>query len=211
MDHTPETNESLISRIKDPADAEAWTEFLGIYQPVILRMARKRGMQDADAQDVCQKVLLAVSLAIGRWEPRSDQPFRAWLGKIARNAVLNAITRRPRDIGTGLSEVADQLNEVADEIPEDSSELLNETRRELFRRGLHIVRAEFTNVTWDMFWETEISGRPVEEVAESVGRSVGAVYMARCRVMGKLREFVQCESRVWGLDASDRQTGDIDE
>jgi len=90
MEPSPETSESLIARVKDPADAGAWAEFLAIYRPVVYRLARRR-MQDADAQDVSQKVLLAVSQAISRFEPGAGQPpFRAWLAKIARKLEVDA-------------------------------------------------------------------------------------------------------------------------
>ena len=80
MPEVPDTSHSLIARVKDPADGAAWTEFLGIYRPVVYRLARKRGMQDADAQDVTQRVFLSISQAIDGWEPDPNgPPFRAWL------------------------------------------------------------------------------------------------------------------------------------
>lgn len=191
MDESPETSESLIARVKDPRDAQAWTEFAAIYRPVVIRLAQRRGLQDADAQDVAQKVLLAVAQAIGRWEPRPNQPFRAWLTKVARNAILNALTRRPPDAGTGLSAVAEQLNQVAQEDAQTTAELVLETRRELFRYAAEQIRDEFAPTTWDMFWKTEVNGKSVAEVAEELGRTPGAVYVARCRVMQRLRQRVQ--------------------
>lgn len=56
MEMQPETNESLIARVKDPANEAAWIEFLAIYQPVVLRMARNRGLQPTDADDLAQSV-----------------------------------------------------------------------------------------------------------------------------------------------------------
>lgn len=201
MEHVPETSESLIARVKDPANDAAWADFLKVYRPVILRMARRRNLQDADAQDVCQKVLLAISQAISQWEPYPDHPFRAWLGRIARNAILNAVTRRPKDQATGLSEIEFLLHEVAVADPDSSAELMLETRRELFHRASQIVRCEFTDITWRMFWETEVAGQSVEAVAAACGKTPGAVYIARCRVMKRLREFVQSESQIWGVES----------
>ena len=198
MEHVPETSESLIARVKQPANEEAWAEFQDMYRPVILRMARRRNLQDADAQDACQKILFAVSQAISEWEPHPERPFRAWLGRIARNAILNAVTRRPKDRATGLSEVEFLLHEVVAQDSDSSAELILETRRQLFHRASQIVRCEFTDVTWRMFWETEVDGQSVETVATSCGRTSGAVYIARCRVMKRLKEYVQSESQIWG-------------
>ena len=103
MTNVPETSESRMARAKDPANGEAWAGFLEVYRPVILRMARRRNLQDTDAQEVCHKVLFAVSQAFSQWEPHPDHPFRVWLGRIARNAILNAVTRRPKDQTTVVS------------------------------------------------------------------------------------------------------------
>ena len=100
----PETSHSLIARVKDLADGAAWTEFLGIYRPVVYRLARKRGMQDADAQDVTHAFSLSVSQAIDRWEPDPDgPPFRAWLVTVTRNAITKALARSRPDAGAAAS------------------------------------------------------------------------------------------------------------
>ena len=64
MNSTPETRASLLIRVRDPADQTAWHEFVEIYRPIILRLARQKGMQDADADDVAQQVLVAVAQAV---------------------------------------------------------------------------------------------------------------------------------------------------
>lgn len=80
MSDFPETNHSLIVRVQDLGDGASWTEFLGLYQPVVYRMARRRQLQEADAHDVVQQVFLSISRSIERWEPGVGQPpFRAWL------------------------------------------------------------------------------------------------------------------------------------
>lgn len=201
MDEAPETDDGLIARVKKPADAQSWTEFAAVDRPVVVRMAIRRGLQPTDAQDVAQEVMLSVSRSIDRWEPRhSRQPFRAWLGTLAKNAILNALTRRRPDRGTGLSAVADRLNEVADDDPETTAELRLETQRELFRRVAQQIRGDFAPATWRMFWETEVNGRSVADVAVMLGRSAGAVYLARCRVMKRLREQAQAAMAGWGVE-----------
>ena len=95
MDSTPDTRASLLIRVRDPADQAAWHEFVEIYRPLILRLARQKGMQDADADDVAQVVLVAVARAV---EQREHDPkrakFRTWLNRVAQNAILNALTSR---------------------------------------------------------------------------------------------------------------------
>ncbi len=106
MHHWPETNESLILRVKDPADAASWSDFLAIYRPVVVRMACGRGSQHADADDLAQQVFLSVARAIEDWEPDSQQPpFRVWLTRITRNAIVNALTRKRPDAAGGSTSV----------------------------------------------------------------------------------------------------------
>ena len=102
MTQFPETRESLIVQVKDPSNRDAWGQFVDIYRPVIHRIAVARGLQDADAQDLTQQVLMAVASSIGRWERTGDATrFRHWLRRVARNAIINAVTRRPPDQAAG--------------------------------------------------------------------------------------------------------------
>ena len=203
MHEFPDTSHSLIFRVKNPADGAAWTEFLGIYQPVVFRMARRRGLQDADAQDVMQQVFLSISKSIEGWVPGDLQPpFRAWLMTIARNAITKALTRRPRDAATGSTSMVERLDAQPD--PQaTTAEILAEARKELIRWATEQIRSEFSEATWNVFWRTAIEGVPIAEVAKSTGRSAGAVYVARYRVIARLKEKVLEVSQLWDLQENE--------
>ena len=203
MPEFPDTSHSLIARVKNPADGAAWTEFLGIYQPVVFRMARRRGLQDADAHDVMQQVFLSISKSIEGWIPGDLQPpFRAWLTTIARNAITKALTRRPRDVATGSTSMVELLDAQPDP-QETTAEILAEARKELIRWATEQIRSEFSEATWNAFWRTAIEGVPIVEVAKSTGRSTGAVYVARYRVIARLREKVLEVSQLWELQENE--------
>ena len=203
MPEFPETSHSLIARVKDLGDGTAWAEFLGIYQPVVFRMARRRGLQDADAQDVIQQVFLSISKSIEGWVPSDLQPpFRAWLTTIARNAITKALTRRPRDAATGSTSMVDLL-EAQPDPQETTAEILAEARKELVRWATEQIRSEFSEATWNAFWRTAIEGVPIAEVAKSTGRSAGAVYVARYRVIARLKEKVLEVSQLWDLQENE--------
>ena len=203
MPEFPETSHSLIARVKDLGDGAAWTEFLGIYQPVVFRMARRRGLQDADAQDVMQQVFLSISKSIEGWTPGDLQPpFRAWLTTIARNAITKALTRRPRDAATGSTSMVELLDAQPD--PQaTTAEILAEARKELIRWATEQIRSEFSEATWNVFWRTAIEGVPIAEVAKSTGRSAGAVYVARYQVIARLKEKVLEVSQLWDLQENE--------
>lgn len=191
MTQFPETRESLIIQVKDPENRVAWEQFVAIYRPVIVRTAAARGLQEADAQDLAQQVLLAVASAIGQWEKRNESTrFRHWLRRITRNAIVNAITRRPQDRAIGGSSILAVLTEHAEVDAETESLIDWEYRRELYLLAAQIVRRDVKADSWRVFELTVIDGMSNQAAAEKLGKSVGTIYTARCRIMQRLRAAI---------------------
>ena len=198
MSDWPETSESLILRVKDPADAAAWSAFLEIYRPVVFRLALSRGLQAADAEDLAQIVFSSISRSVQSWNPDNNSPpFRAWLYRIAHNEIVKSLTRPRPDKGAGSSSVQQLLAKVPARDHDVTVELVRECRLEAFRWAADEVRGEFTAATWNMFWQSTIDGRPVSLVAEEYDRTTGAVYLARYRVMKRLKEKLDEVSDIW--------------
>lgn len=192
MTNYPETRSTLLLGVKSRENREAWEEFVLIYRPVIYRMARRRGLQDADAQDLSQNVLARVSNAIARWEKTDENTrFRNWLSRVAKNAIFSALKRSPKDIAAGGSEVQEQLMNRPDISSDEEAELALETLREEYHRAAAIVRNDVNADTWQAFELTTIHGKSCEEVADLLGKSVGTVYASRSRVMVRLRQQVE--------------------
>ena len=188
----PDTRPSLLLRVRDANDGDAWDEFAAIYRPVILRLARIKGMQDADADDLAQQVLLAVSHAVERWEPDASRGrFRTWLHTVANNAILNALTRGIRDRAAADESIDTLLQQRPDRDGPDSDLLRTEYRREIFSRAAQQIRTEFTDETWNSFWLTAVDGVDVDVAAIQLGRTRGSVYASRSRVMKRLKQKVE--------------------
>ena len=192
MHEFPETRDSLIVQVQNPLNREAWDQFAMIYRPVVYRLARQKCLQDADAQDLAQQVLHAVSQSIGRWE-KLDPPvkFRHWLRRVARNAILNALSRQPRDGAAGGSVALELLNQHTNVNQDSASQIEIEYRRELYLQAARLVRADVNVETWQAFELTVVEDLSVDEVARRLGKTPGNVYAARSRIMRRLRESVQ--------------------
>jgi RNA polymerase sigma-70 factor (ECF subfamily) len=193
MEEAPVTRASLLLRIRDDHDTAAWQEFLGLYGPVVYRYARKRGLQDADAADLVQDVFRSIAGAIGRWDYNPGRgKFRGWLFTITRNKLFTFLdSRRRRANASGDSGSQRLLEEQADPSADGSAEWDREYERELFARAAEQARNEFSPTTWQAFWQTAIEGKNPKDVARELGSSPGAVYVAKSRVLARLREMVQ--------------------
>ncbi len=188
----PDTRISLILRLPRSADGAAWREFVELYEPLILRFARRRGMQDADAQDLVQRVFTSVAGAVDRWQPDAARgKFRAWLFRIARNHLINQATLRRRERPVGGSTQIRRLQSEIDERGFDSGDVEIEYRRAVFESAAARVKRLVQPATWSAFWETMVVGRACEVVAEELQMSVGAIYVARSRVVARMRAVAE--------------------
>jgi RNA polymerase sigma factor (sigma-70 family) len=191
MSPSPETRHSLLLRLTDRTDQTAWQEFAKIYTPVVYRLALRRGLQHADAEDLSQQVLAAVAKAIDRWQvDPARAKFRTWLHRVAQNFIINALNRAAPDRGAGGSTILAALGNQAAKSQADSDLVRLEIRREIFRWAADQIRPEFRSATWDAFWRTAIENQTVEQAATELGLSSGAIYAARSRIMRRLKERV---------------------
>jgi RNA polymerase sigma factor (sigma-70 family) len=191
MTLSPQTRASLLVRVRNPADQAAWHEFVEIYWPVIHRLARRKGLQPADADDLAQQVLINVAKTI---EERPHDPnrakFRTWLTRVVQNAVLNALTRAKPDRAAGGDDHPHAVLAAPGREP-DSQLLQLELRREIFRWAARQIEPEFQPDTWQAFWQTAVENRDCESVARELNKGVGVIYAARSRVMKRLQEKVR--------------------
>jgi RNA polymerase sigma-70 factor (ECF subfamily) len=182
---------SLLLRLRanDPA---AWDRLVALYAPLVLHWCRRWDLQDPDAADVLQEVLQAVATHLDGF--RRDKPgdtFRGWLRTITHNKVRDHFRRLGREPGgAGGTEAQKRLAELpapsSEEVTEDSAEA--GARRELFHRALGLIRGRFEERTWQAFWRTAVEGQATRDVAADLHMTPGAVRVARCRVLQRLRE-----------------------
>jgi RNA polymerase sigma-70 factor (ECF subfamily) len=193
MVEAPLTRASLLVRIRDNHDQEAWQEFVRLYAPVVYGFARKRGLQDADAADIMQDVLRRVAGAAARldYDPARGS-FRGWLYTVARNKIFTFLDADRHVVGRGSGDTGtrQRLEAVASTELELAQSWDEEYERNLAALAMQHVKDEVQPATWQAFWQTAVEGKPAREVGAALGMSAGAVYVARSRVLARLKEEV---------------------
>jgi RNA polymerase sigma-70 factor (ECF subfamily) len=193
MAEPPWTRPSLLVRLRDDRDHEAWARFVQVYGPLIYGYARRQGLQDADAADLMQDSLRVVAGAVKglAYDPHKGS-FRAWLFTVVRNQLYRFRSRQDRaGRGTGDSAAHERLQELP--AREDSRDCWwdEEYDRRRFAWAGEQVRGQVQPATWQAFWQTAVEGKSGQEVAAALGMSVAAVYLAKSRVMARLKEQVR--------------------
>jgi RNA polymerase sigma factor (sigma-70 family) len=191
VDDSPLTRASLLVQLRDATNHEAWHEFVRLYSPIVYGFARKRGLQDADAADLMQDVMRSVSKAIQRLDyDRQQGMFRGWLFTITRNKIFNHLSaKRIRPQASG-DENTNRLLESQPDGNDGSDDWEMEYQRRLAAIAMERIRGEFQENTWQAFRLTAIEGVAAAEAAKQVGMSPGAIYVAKSRVLARLKEEV---------------------
>jgi RNA polymerase sigma-70 factor (ECF subfamily) len=193
MSETPATRLSLLVRLSDARDDAAWNQFVELYAPLVYGFARKHGLQDADAADLTQDVLQAVSRGIRRldYDPRLGT-FRGWLFTVVRNKLRNFLVAQKRPgRGTGDSDAQHRLQELPAKDDDQTAWWDQEYEQRVFAWAAQQVRGHFSDSTWRAFWQTAVEGKTGPEVARALKLSVAAVYLAKGRVMSRLKDLIR--------------------
>jgi RNA polymerase sigma-70 factor (ECF subfamily) len=188
MAEIPPTRASLLLRLRDPHDEDAWRQFVELYAPLVYGYARNQGLQNADAADLSQEVLRAVVGAIGRldYDPQRGA-FRNWLFTVVRRKLAN--WRRSQQNRPGAAG-PDALEQYTAPDPAQA-EWDVEWERRVFAWACEQVRGDVRDVTWQAFWRTAVDGRPAPQVADELGLTLTRVYNARSRVLARLKKVIQ--------------------
>jgi RNA polymerase sigma-70 factor (ECF subfamily) len=177
------TSVSLLERLRRPDDQAAWGRFVDLYAPLMFFWARRLGLQQQDAADLVQDVFLVLVRKLPEFTYDPQKSFRNWLRTVFMNKSRE---RRRRHAGpapageAGLSGLA-----APDEVV-----LIDEAdhQKHLTLRALQLMQAELESNTWRACWEQVVRGRPAAEVAAELGMTVNAAYLARGRVLRRLRQ-----------------------
>jgi RNA polymerase sigma-70 factor (ECF subfamily) len=173
---------SLLDRLRSREDRAAWDRFVQLYTPLLYFWVRKTGLREQDAADLVQDVLTVLVAKMPDFVHRRDGSFHAWLKTLVMNARRDQLRRKqPVQAGAAEAPVEPFTPDPLDEFIE------SEYRGRLALQALRILQADFAPATWQAVWEWVVEGQPAEEAARKHGLTLGGLYAAKCRVLGRLR------------------------
>ncbi len=176
------TSITLVERLRKPHDKGAWERFVGLYSPMLTRWARAAGLQDQDAADLVQDVFLVLFKKLPEFEYDASKSFRRWLKTIVTNKWRDRVKCRRNHL-------AQAFDGELEELPEQQSVFSEvEYRRQLMFQALESVKGDYQEKTWRAFVEHGLSGRLAAAVATELQMSEGAVYVAKSRILARLRQ-----------------------
>jgi RNA polymerase sigma-70 factor (ECF subfamily) len=173
---------SLLERLKQPVDQEAWSRFVNLYSPLIWSWAKQVGLCESDAADLVQDVFTLLVQEMPKFAHNPRSSFRAWLKTVTLNKwrenCRKQVARRETS-GQVLDVTTTKESEVFWEV---------EYRQHVIGQALKVMQTDFEPNTWQACWQLVVDGRTAPQVAGQLGISVGTVYAAKCRVLGRLRQ-----------------------
>lgn len=184
------TSATLLERLKDARDTEAWGRLVELYTPLIRGWAERLSVRGADADDLVQEVMTVVVRRFPEFvHPDRPGAFRGWLRAIAANCARTMWkNRRVRPTAPGGTDFGSYLARLED--PTDDFARAWEREHDLYvtRKLLERIKGDFEARTWQVFARFVIDGLSAEEVAAETGVTANAVYIAKSRVLSRLRE-----------------------
>jgi len=171
-----------LERLRGAHDEGAWSCFVDLYTPLLFSWTRRCGETESDAADLVQEVFVTLVQTLPTFEYDRAGRFRGWLRTLLLNKLRDRIRRKAR------LEKALEQRPVEVELPNIAEVFWEaEYQQELARQALRLMKAEFAPATWKACWDTVVEGRSPGEVARDLGISANAVYIAKCRVLRRLR------------------------
>ncbi len=181
------TQPSLLSRVRNPSDRDAWREFEAKYRDLVLRYCRRRGLQQSDAEDVRQVVMLNLARALPRFRYCPERGrFRSYLGIVVRNAISTCLSR-PKGSDTPLDNI--ELSHIAAPTPPADPGWEQEWTNHHYRLAMCTIRQTFDSRSVQAF-DRLLAGDAVEHVAEHFGMSTQAVHKVKQRIRERLKDLI---------------------
>ena len=178
------TSLTLIELLQDPQDEDAWGRFVQLYAPMLKRSVERFGLQEAETADIVQDVLIVLQRKMPEFEYDPERSFRSWLRTVSANRCRDFLRKRNRNPHQAKSSYLLRLVD-GDDIALFTDQ---EYHTHVVRQALMLMQADFQENTWRACWLHVVEERPASEIADELGISTNAVFIAKSRVLRRLRE-----------------------
>lgn len=193
------TNTSLIRRVRDPHDADAWAEFVALYEPLLVAYVRNRGLSETDAGDIVQEIFISLLRSLPSFTlDHSRGRFRTWLWQVTMNAIADH-QRRRQSIGKAEDRWREQAPAYATDEPDEEWNAAH--RQRLLAHVLQKTKATAQERTWYCFEQHVLKGRSGVELAQELGITANAVCVNANRVLERVRAL--CAEYMEELDGDE--------
>jgi RNA polymerase sigma-70 factor (ECF subfamily) len=177
------TSVSLLEKLREPRQADAWARFVDLYTPLLFHWARRRGLREQDAADLVQDIFTHLLKKMRTFKYDPQKSFRSWLLTVTqhlwqenrRKAASAPMATDAELAGLAIADTAEAIWKA-------------EYDQHLYRRALELMKADFQETTWRACWEQVVNGRRAADVAAELGITLGAAQAAKFRVLARLRE-----------------------
>ena len=176
------TSPSLLHRLHYATNSSiAWNRFVELYTPLLMHWVKRLGLDTNEAADIVQEVMLTLMVRLPAFQYDPDQSFRSWLRTVALNQTRDYLRKKHTR-----KKYEDQAYRESEKFG-DSLFSDQEFHQALAHRALELMKNEFEEMTWRACWESVVEGRKAVEIAEELGMTANAVYLAKGRVLRRLR------------------------
>lgn len=177
-----ETRLTLLDRVARGADDTSWAEFVGLYEPLLLAFARKKGLAAHDAEDVVQTIFVSLLRNLARYD-RARGKFRTWLRGVADNAVVDLWRKKQT-----AANAEKGWRELPPKNDDDEAEWDRAHRRRILEHATAEVKGETAPKTWACFEGHVLLDRPGADVGAELGLPANSVYVNAARVLERIRK-----------------------
>lgn len=181
------TSISLLRRLQEMPTDNDWSRFVDIYSPLLFRWSRRQGLSIEDSVDLVQEVLMTLIEKLRSFSYDPSKSFRAWLRTIVVNRAIdfqrsnNARRNRPLE-----ESLASQLIAPDTQLYDEA-----EYRRLMIVRSLQLIKESESELTFQAGWLQLVEGMRASDVAQRLDISINSAYLAKSRVLSKLRSDLE--------------------
>ncbi len=180
------TRATLLARLKNRSDTEAWSEFHKLYAPLLYRYARGRSLSREDAEDVRDECLAVVARKIADFEyDKAKGGFKNWLYRIASGKVIDLLRKRREKVADSRD-----IRDLVDPAPSPDQVWEQHWRHEHLKYCVEAVRGSVSERNYQAFSMLLYEDCSVEEVCVRLSMNANQVYKAKSRVLQRVRKVM---------------------